>query len=29
MNDKLEIYFDYKKPDIAVLTAFKTNNAFL
>lgn len=29
MRDKLEILFDYKKPDIAVLTAFKTHNAFL
>ena len=28
MNDELQIVFDYKKPNIAVLTVFKTSNAF-
>lgn len=29
MKDRIEISFDYKKPDIAVLTVFKTNVNFL
>lgn len=29
MKNNLEISFDYHKPDIAVLTVFKTSNAFL
>lgn len=29
MEDRIEISFDYKKPDIAVLTVFKTNVGFL
>lgn len=29
MKDRIEISFDYKKPDIAVLTVFKTNVSFL
>lgn len=29
MKNNLEISFDYQKPDIAVLTVFKTSNAFL
>lgn len=29
MEDRIQISFDYKKPDIAVLTVFKTNVGFL
>lgn len=29
MKDRIEISFDYKKPDIAVLTVFKTNVSFI
>lgn len=29
MKENVEISFDYKKPDIAVLTVFKTNVGFL
>lgn len=29
MKNNLEISFDYKKPDIAVLTVFKANVSFL
>jgi hypothetical protein len=29
MKNDLQISFDYHKPDIAVLTVFKTSNAFL
>ena len=28
MKNNLQISFDYHKPDIAVLTVFKTSNAF-